>query len=165
MRSTHRIALIISRRGYLAGRPPGFGGAKPQGGPREHNDPPGYQSREALRVKQQRPAGRFVDVTKRSTYEEQQDFNIVMVGSPETVTRKLTQTIEKLNPGYLRIYGNEGAMPHVDTMRSIELGYPLCTRSSYNLRVGRGLAGAGPRINPFARIVRRDRQSLMHDHL
>ena len=25
------------------------------------------------------------------------------------------------NPGYLHIYGNEGAMPHVDTMRSIEL--------------------------------------------
>ena len=27
------------------------------GGPREHNDPPGYQSREAVRVKAQRPTG------------------------------------------------------------------------------------------------------------
>jgi alkanesulfonate monooxygenase SsuD/methylene tetrahydromethanopterin reductase-like flavin-dependent oxidoreductase (luciferase family) len=90
-------------------------------GPREHNDPPGYQSREALRVKQQRPTGRFGDVTKRLTYEEQQEINIVIVGSPETVTRKLTQTISELNPGYLHIYGNEGAMPHEDAMRSIEL--------------------------------------------
>ena len=55
------------------------------------------------------------------TYEQQQDINIVIVGSPETVTRKLTETITKLNPGYLHIYGNEGAMPHKDVMRSIEL--------------------------------------------
>src|SRR5215471_4591830 len=90
-------------------------------GPREHNDPPGYQSREALRVKQQRPTGRFGDVTKRMTYEEQQELNIVIVGSPETVTAKLTKVITELNPGYLHIYGNEGAMPHKDVMRSIEL--------------------------------------------
>jgi hypothetical protein len=31
------------------------------------------------------------------------------------------QTMKKLNPGYLHIYGNEGAMPHADRMRSIEL--------------------------------------------
>jgi hypothetical protein len=29
--------------------------------------------------------------------------------------------ITELNPGYLHIYGNEGAMPHKDVMRSIEL--------------------------------------------
>jgi alkanesulfonate monooxygenase SsuD/methylene tetrahydromethanopterin reductase-like flavin-dependent oxidoreductase (luciferase family) len=90
-------------------------------GPREHNDPPGYQSREALRVKQQRPTGRFGDVTRRMSYEEQQELNIVIVGSPETVTTKLTKVITELNPGYLHIYGNEGAMPHKDVMRSIEL--------------------------------------------
>src|SRR5712671_6916928 len=95
--------------------------AKRMGGPREHNDPPGYQSREALRVKQQRPTGRFGDVTKRMSYEEQQELNIVIVGSPETVTRKLTKVITELNPGYLHIYGNEGAMAHKDAMRSIEL--------------------------------------------
>jgi alkanesulfonate monooxygenase SsuD/methylene tetrahydromethanopterin reductase-like flavin-dependent oxidoreductase (luciferase family) len=43
------------------------------------------------------------------------------VGNPETVTRKLTQAIEQLNPGYLHIYGNEGPMPHKEVMRSIEL--------------------------------------------
>ena len=72
-------------------------------------------------MKQQRPTGRFGDVTNRLTYEQQQEIEIVIVGNPDTVTRKLTQTIAKLNPGYLHIYGNEGAMPHADVMRSIEL--------------------------------------------
>jgi alkanesulfonate monooxygenase SsuD/methylene tetrahydromethanopterin reductase-like flavin-dependent oxidoreductase (luciferase family) len=89
-----------------------------QRGPREHIDPPGYQSREALRVKAARPTGVY---GRRMSYEEQQAANIVIVGNPETVTRKLTQAIEQLNPGYLHIYGNEGPMPHKDVMRSIEL--------------------------------------------
>ncbi len=60
-------------------------------------------------------------MTKRPSYEEQQELNIVLVGSPETVTRKLTKVITELNPGYLHIYGNEGPMAHKDVMRSIEL--------------------------------------------
>ena len=55
------------------------------------------------------------------TYEEKQEINIVIVGRPETVTRKLTEAVTKLNPGYLHIYGNEGAMSHEDSMRSIQL--------------------------------------------
>ena len=43
------------------------------------------------------------------------------MGSPETVTRKLSEMIDRLSPGYLHIYGNEGAMDHTDVMRSIEL--------------------------------------------
>ena len=61
------------------------------------------------------------DTTKRLTYEEQRDINFVIVGSPETVSKKLTDGISQLNPGYLHIYGNEGAMPHAEVMRSIEL--------------------------------------------
>ena len=55
------------------------------------------------------------------SYEELQEVNNLIVGSPETVTRKLTTIIERLNPGYLHIYGNEGDMAHDDVMRSIEL--------------------------------------------
>ena len=55
------------------------------------------------------------------SYEELQGINNIIVGSPETVTRKLTEVIERLSPGYLHIYGNEGAMAHQDVMRSIEL--------------------------------------------
>jgi alkanesulfonate monooxygenase SsuD/methylene tetrahydromethanopterin reductase-like flavin-dependent oxidoreductase (luciferase family) len=95
-----------------------------QRGPREHNDPPGYQSREAVKVKAQRPTG---DVAGGGglgigmSYEQLQAVNNIIVGSPETVTKKLTQVIERLSPGYLHIYGNEGAMDHKHVMRSIEL--------------------------------------------
>ena len=61
----------------------------------------------------------MVEQLRRPT--EQQDLNIVIVGSPETVTSKLTKVIAELNPGYLLIYGNEGPMAHKDMARSIEL--------------------------------------------
>ena len=88
-------------------------------GPVEHNDPPGYQSREAVRIQRQLPgAGGF---GRRMSYQELQDVDNVIVGSPDTVTRKLSNIIERLNPGYLHIYGNEGNMDHADVMRSVEL--------------------------------------------
>ena len=88
-------------------------------GPVEHNVPPGYQSREAVRIQRQLPgAGGF---GRRMSYQELQDVDNVIVGSPDTVIRKLTHIIERLNPGYLHIYGNEGDMPHADVMRSVEL--------------------------------------------
>ena len=55
------------------------------------------------------------------SYEQLQEVNNIIVGTPETVTRKLLQVIERLHPGYLPIYGNEGAIRHQDVMRSIEL--------------------------------------------
>ena len=88
-------------------------------GPVEHNDPPGYQSRQAVQIQRSLPgAGGF---GKRMSYEELQEVNNVIVGSPETVTRKLRNIIEELNPGYMRIYGNEGGITHAESMRSIEL--------------------------------------------
>jgi alkanesulfonate monooxygenase SsuD/methylene tetrahydromethanopterin reductase-like flavin-dependent oxidoreductase (luciferase family) len=88
-------------------------------GPREHNDPPGYQSREAVAIQRTLPgAGGF---GRRMSYEQLQEVGNIIVGSPQTVTRKLQQIIERLSPGYLHIYGNEGLMPHQDVMRSIEL--------------------------------------------
>ena len=91
-------------------------------GPREHNDPPGYQSREAVKVKLRRPTiGSGGDTGRKMSYEELQAVNNVVVGSPETVTRKLTEVVERLGPGYLHAYGNDGEMPHKDVMRSIEL--------------------------------------------
>ena len=88
-------------------------------GPVEHNDPPGYQSRQAVQIQRSLPgAGGF---GKRMSYEELQEVNNVIVGSPETVTRKLRHIIEELNPGYMHIYGNEGGITHAESMRSIEL--------------------------------------------
>jgi len=92
-----------------------------QRGPREHNDPPVYQSRQALNIKRSRPAiGTGTDGSKK-TYDELRDLNNIIVGTPDTVIKKLTQIMERLNPGYIHIYGNEGDMPHKDVMRSIEL--------------------------------------------
>ena len=55
------------------------------------------------------------------TYEQLQEINNIIVGSPQTVIRKLTHVLERLSPGYLLIYGSEGDMDHKDVMRSIEL--------------------------------------------
>ena len=93
-------------------------------GPREHSDPPGYQSREAVKLKMQTPTGSVAGsggLGVGMSYEELQKVNNIIVGTPDTVTRKLTEVIERLSPGYLHIYGNEGDMPHQDLMRSIEL--------------------------------------------
>ena len=95
-----------------------------QRGPREHNDPPGYQSREAMKVKA-RTANAGVQgaggVGLGMDYERLQEVNILVVGSSDTVIRKLTTTLENLSPGYLLVYGHDGDMPNKDVMRSIEL--------------------------------------------
>ena len=91
-------------------------------GPQEHNDPPGYRSRADTEVVRKLPAGvgtRFGQQYR--TYDDLQEANSIVVGNPYTVTRKLTEIVEDLHPGYLICYGNEGDMPHDKVMRSIEL--------------------------------------------
>jgi len=90
-------------------------------GPIEFNDPPGYQSREALKIKMSRPLIGTGTMGKRMSYEDLQDVHNIVVGSPETVIEKLRFVRKELNPGYILIYGNEGNMAHEDVMRSIEL--------------------------------------------
>jgi hypothetical protein len=77
-----------------------------------------------VEVKAQRPTGNVAGAGGLGvglTYEQLRGVNNIIVGSPETVTRKLSEMIDRLSPGYLHIYGNEGAMDHNDVMRSIEL--------------------------------------------
>jgi alkanesulfonate monooxygenase SsuD/methylene tetrahydromethanopterin reductase-like flavin-dependent oxidoreductase (luciferase family) len=90
-------------------------------GPLEFNDPPGYQSREALRIKMSRPLIGTGTMGRRMSYEELQEAHNIIVGSPETVIKKLRYVKKDLKPGYILIYGNEGNMRHEDVMRSIEL--------------------------------------------
>ena len=93
-----------------------------QRGPREHVDPPGYQSRQALQIKRSRPTGVFAgNAGHPESYDLQKNHRTIIVGTPDTVIEQLTWVVEKLNPGYLLIYGNEGPMPHEDCMRSIDL--------------------------------------------
>jgi alkanesulfonate monooxygenase SsuD/methylene tetrahydromethanopterin reductase-like flavin-dependent oxidoreductase (luciferase family) len=91
-------------------------------GPSEHNDPPGYRSRTAVEVIRQIPAGVGSRLGQRvQTYEELQEAGSIVVGSPDTVVKKLTEILDTVAPGYLICYGNEGDMPHEDVMHSIEL--------------------------------------------
>jgi alkanesulfonate monooxygenase SsuD/methylene tetrahydromethanopterin reductase-like flavin-dependent oxidoreductase (luciferase family) len=92
-----------------------------QRGPIEFNDPPGYQSREALRIKMSRPTIGTGTIGRRMSYEDLQEAHNIIVGSPETVIKKMRYIKKDLNPGYMLIYGNEGNMAHEDVMRSIEL--------------------------------------------
>ena len=86
-------------------------------GPREHNDPPGYQSRVASAMSMRRAGG----PGRQMTYQDLQDVNAIVVGSPDTVIKKLSATVEQLSPGYLILIGSDGNIPHKDVMRSLEL--------------------------------------------
>ena len=77
-----------------------------------------------MAVKAQRPTGNVAGAGGLGvglTYDQLRGVNNIIVGSPDTVTQKLTEVIERLSPGYIHIYGNEGAMKHEDVMRSIQL--------------------------------------------
>jgi len=58
---------------------------------------------------------------RKMSYDERRVVNNIIVGTPDTVIKKLTEIIEPLNPGSPHIYGNEGPMPHQDVRRSIAL--------------------------------------------
>ncbi len=90
-------------------------------GPAEHNDPPGYQSREALKIKMSRPTIGTGTIGRRLSYQELQDAYNMIIGSPEAGIKKLANTVEQLNPGYLILIGSDGSIAHKDVMRSIEL--------------------------------------------
>jgi alkanesulfonate monooxygenase SsuD/methylene tetrahydromethanopterin reductase-like flavin-dependent oxidoreductase (luciferase family) len=53
--------------------------------------------------------------------QELQDANHLIVGSPETVIKKLRHIKERLSIGALLLEAQAGQMSHHTTMRSIEL--------------------------------------------
>ena len=83
--------------------------------------PPGCQSREAMRIKMSRLLIGVGAMGRRMTCQQLQDAHNIVAGSSETVIEKLRHVKRELNPGYILIYGNEGPMPHEDAMRNIEL--------------------------------------------
>ena len=86
-------------------------------GPAEHNDPPGYQSRVANALSRRRAGG----PERTMSYEDLQEVGAIVVGSPDTVIMRLTNTVRELNPGYLILIGSDGNIPHKNVLRSIEL--------------------------------------------
>ena len=89
----------------------------PLKGPKEYWAPPGYFS----------AAGAAANARRRSTplnemsYQELQDNFHLVVGSPDTVIKKLRYIKEELGIGALLLEAQGGPLSHEDTMRSLEL--------------------------------------------
>ena len=90
--------------------------------PRHWQVPPGYQSRAASRSSRE-TAREGIRVAGGSgiSYEESQATYQVITGNPDTVTRRLKDIIDLVDPAYLVIWGREGPMSHETAMRCIDL--------------------------------------------
>jgi len=89
----------------------------PLKGPREYWAPPGYFSQAGVAANARR---RSRPLNELSYEELQNDFHLV-VGSPDTVIKKLRHIKEKLGVGALLLEAQGGRMSHQVTMRSLEL--------------------------------------------
>jgi alkanesulfonate monooxygenase SsuD/methylene tetrahydromethanopterin reductase-like flavin-dependent oxidoreductase (luciferase family) len=54
-------------------------------------------------------------------YEAILAANRMIIGSPDTVIRKLREVLARVRPGILAVWTNDGSMSHKDTMRCLEL--------------------------------------------
>ena len=86
-------------------------------GPKEYWAPPGYFS----------TAGSAANARRRQkplnelSYQELQDDYHLVVGSPDTVAKKLRHIRDELGIGSLLLEAQGGPMSHEDTMRSLKL--------------------------------------------
>jgi alkanesulfonate monooxygenase SsuD/methylene tetrahydromethanopterin reductase-like flavin-dependent oxidoreductase (luciferase family) len=93
----------------------------PLRGPMEYWAPPGYLGRrKPLRNVRGAPSGDRKPLNTM-TYEELQEAYHLVVGSPQTVLEKLSHMQEEMGFGSLLLEAQAGAMPHKETMRSLEL--------------------------------------------
>ena len=86
-------------------------------GPREYWAPPGYVTRfGAAPVGRDKPTPLY-----EMSYQELQNRDHLVVGSPDTVIRKLGVIKKRLGIGALLLEAQGGPLSHQDTMRSLEL--------------------------------------------
>jgi alkanesulfonate monooxygenase SsuD/methylene tetrahydromethanopterin reductase-like flavin-dependent oxidoreductase (luciferase family) len=94
--------------------------------PSDFMAPPGYNSREATRrlIDQYRHAARpdpLYGGVDAAGWDKVVESNRVIVGSPDTVIKKLRTMLTALRPGILGIWTNDGTISHKDTMRCLQL--------------------------------------------
>jgi alkanesulfonate monooxygenase SsuD/methylene tetrahydromethanopterin reductase-like flavin-dependent oxidoreductase (luciferase family) len=89
----------------------------PLRGPQAYFAPPGYVSRSAALITSRRRPKPL----NQLSYQELQEANHLIVGSPETVIKKLRHIKDRLGIGALLLEAQAGQMSHQTTMRSIEL--------------------------------------------
>lgn len=88
--------------------------------------PPGYNSREATKklLEQYRHSLRpdpLYGGVDAAGWEKVVESNRVIVGSPDTVVKKVRQVLSALRPGILGVWTNDGTISHKDTMRCLQL--------------------------------------------
>jgi alkanesulfonate monooxygenase SsuD/methylene tetrahydromethanopterin reductase-like flavin-dependent oxidoreductase (luciferase family) len=106
-------------RGFLAGN--AGVGRVPM--PPEYMNPPGYSSIEGRRRLANislRP-DRLVGGVDAAGYDRVVGLNRIVVGSPDTVIKKLRQVLSVVRPGILAVWTNDGTISHQDTMRCLTL--------------------------------------------
>jgi len=94
--------------------------------PGDFMTPPGYNSREATKklLEQYRHALRpdpLYGGVDAAGWEKVVESNRVIVGSPDTVIKKVRQVLSALRPGILGVWTNDGTISHKDTMRCLQL--------------------------------------------
>ena len=92
--------------------------------PTDYMFPVGYSSRDpkyrALRDRIRSDPFRIGGLDTAG-YEAILEANRMVIGSPQTVIRKLREVLARVRPGILAIWTNDGSISHTDTMRCLEL--------------------------------------------
>jgi alkanesulfonate monooxygenase SsuD/methylene tetrahydromethanopterin reductase-like flavin-dependent oxidoreductase (luciferase family) len=83
--------------------------------------PAGYSSPENRRGFVEFSTGRGSSPRRRPSFEEQVQNNMIIAGTPKTVTAKLRQVMEQTRPGIMSLWANDGAVSHADSMTCIRL--------------------------------------------
>ena len=121
-----------------------FGGGQNAFSRPEHTLPPGYNSKAAIRMLAHQPGGSWLGVSKAKMmagqddswdasayddlrqklvkgYEKVQDNLQVVVGSPETCVKKITDILRVIRPGVFTVFAVQGNVSDKDRLRSVEL--------------------------------------------
>ena len=88
--------------------------------------PPGYNSREGTRrlIEQYKHSLRpdpLYGGVDAAGWDKVVESNRVIVGSPDTVIKKIRQMLTEVRPGILGVWTNDGTINHADTMRCLQL--------------------------------------------
>ncbi|MBK8133063.1 MAG: LLM class flavin-dependent oxidoreductase [Gammaproteobacteria bacterium] len=110
----------------------------------EHTLPPGYNSKAAIRMLANQPGGSWLGVSKAKMmagqedswdasayeglrqklikgYEKVQENLQVVVGSPQTCIKKITDILGVIRPGVFTVFAVQGTVGDKDRLRSVEL--------------------------------------------
>lgn len=121
-----------------------FGGGQNAFSRPEHTLPPGYNSKAAIRMLAAQPGGSWLGVSKAKMmagqddswdasayddlrqklikgYEKVQQNLQVVVGSPETCIKKITDILGVIRPGVFTVFAVQGNVSDKDRLRSVEL--------------------------------------------